>query len=337
MADEMLSAKALALIFRGLVFTNHIAPQLNTIDIRSFGQVLNLMTTKLIHRRTLQTIEDRLTKIFTIKGLESIKDIMRTTGSCIAGSFVTSSILEEDWNGDIDFFCPATEADFTHESYKFEINHIGNKIYDDAPITQLEMYLRDYFNSRVIDYEHYAGCSDAIKVVRTYEHDNSLSLVAVQAVLVNTSKDDLHDWIFRNFDFSICKAIYYVDPEGRSKVNILKLHDILDKRCDFHHTNRLLTSIARYHKYTSRGFSIYRDVKNLKQIVMSHPEVKMMYPPIIEYLTKYKISIEGSLDLSIECNCVDCPATFCGLLHCHYRGPFDGRVYLSLEACPKIS
>lgn len=334
MADQTLSAKALAGVFKGLIFTNHLSNYLSARDIRSFGQALNLPTTGIIHRRTLQIIHQRLLMIFEeTDKLSEIKAIMQSTGACIAGSFVTSSVLNEDWGGDIDFFCPATKEDFTDESYDFKRNHIGNKIYDDAPVTPLEMHLRKTFDYQVTDYEHYAGCSDSIKVVRTYR-DGYHGTTPLQAILVNTRKNTLHDWIFRNFDFSICKAIYYVDRQGRDRLKFANLDEIIDKHCSFEYTNRLLTSITRYHKYTARGFTISKDTLNLKYIVMTHPEVRLMYPLVTEYLTKYKVPLKGSRELSIRCEYKDCPATFCELPHFHYYGPLSDRIYLSLEANP---
>ena len=64
MTDQQLSARALAAIFRGLVFTNHLSNYLSARDIRSFGQALNLATTSIIHHHTIQIIHQRLLMIF---------------------------------------------------------------------------------------------------------------------------------------------------------------------------------------------------------------------------------------------------------------------------------
>lgn len=126
------------------------------------------------------------------------------------------------------------------------------------------------------------------------------------------------------FDLSICKSIYYIDSQGRDILKFASLDDIIDKHCSFQYTNRLLTSISRHHKYSSRGFIITKDALNLNYIIMTHPEVKQRYPSMLEYLTKSKMQLSQVLPLSVDCPHEDCPARFCELLHFHYYGPLGG-------------
>lgn len=88
-----------------------------------------------------------------------------------------------------------------------------------------------------------------ITKVMSYDNTNGVNLQ-----IIRIDKD--HDNFIENFDFDICKNIYYPNK----KLYIHDIENILNKRTTFNATFNLRLSIARYYKYINYG------LRSLKKI-----------------------------------------------------------------------
>lgn len=172
-------------------------------------------------------------KLYEIFGnyMQEFKDIMCKTHAAISGSFIIQSLLGTYYeNSDIDIYVPFNKS----------VSYINDFILKTTTPTKLS---NDSAYALGMDYT-------IIKKVNTYTINNCI--IQIIYLNVNNNIDAVYDFIKNDFDFDICKNIYYYD--GNDNVILYNPHQLLNKYTEFKTSKKLGNSIERYYKYMKRGF-----------------------------------------------------------------------------------
>lgn len=234
-------------VLMGDPFYSNIIKYLNAIDLYKLTKVCTHYRNTMenyIEKNIIEEINKRLYEIFGAD-LPEFKKVLCDTNSVISGSFILQCILGEHWdNSDIDIYIPMKGNNITQ-----------NMPASPNPISSVENFIYSKgikwvtFDSDVGYGKH---INNTIHFVREYKNKNMK--YALQTILVNIDKniDTLYDFIKDNFDFNICKNIYYFDT--KDNIRIYKINEIMNKKTNFTVGYRLGSSIMRVKKYEDRGF-----------------------------------------------------------------------------------
>ncbi len=181
-------------------------------------------------------------KLFEIFGdkADEFKNIMAETNAVISGSFIIQKLLGGNYeNSDIDIYLPANRG-------------LGKSPFS-VPKTKFTNFFRKVMKwTNYTDNDHYGAniSKYLIEYVRTYKENGYI----VQFIYLNVDNNinAVYDYIKMNFDFDICKNIYYYN--GEDNVILYNSDQIFNKYTEFKACERLCNSIERYYKYMERGF-----------------------------------------------------------------------------------
>jgi hypothetical protein len=228
------------------------------------------MSTK--NTQYLKNINDRLKKIFTDEQYVKFKLLLENNNAVISGSFIIQCILNEIWeDSDIDIFVKKNTHEFLYES-------------DD--VNYKKFCLETFFCKCGFTFikedknkSNYFYNLKYVVEIQTFIKDKN----KIQIIFINeNSEKSLENYIFENFDFSICKNTYSI----KNKTEILNIYDlngILYKKFDFGFTSNNKKSMERYENYSQREFNKNKNndfvIKNdkIKDMIELLHEVKNIF------------------------------------------------------------
>lgn len=207
------------------------------------------ITFNYFEQQIIVEINRRLYEIFG-DDLSGFKKMLKETKSVISGSFIIQCALEEYWeNSDIDIYIPM----------------IGNNI-TRTPNRNPKSDLEDFLHAKL------AWCSweaanrygsdinSDIEFIREYKKENGKYKIQTILVKIDKGFDVLNNFIKNNFDFDMCKNMYYFD--GKDNISINNINEMLSRRTNFKTTRRLGSNILRCKKYMERGI-VFDNKKDL--------------------------------------------------------------------------
>ncbi len=233
-------------VLYGDVFWHNIINYLSPIDLynlvqtcKYYEQNINMQHVK---NNTIKQLNNKLSNIFGPK-LPEFKNILQDVNGIISGSCILQSILGEKWEkSDIDIFIPVRGNVITNTP-------------SDNPKSEMDDFM--FANGKMTDYDaanrYYSNiCGRIIVWCRTYKINNQL----VQVILINVENriNKMCDFIFKNFDFDICKNIYHRE-NNNDNIVIHNIKDVLTKQTTFKIGTRFGSSVLRCEKYMKRGFT----------------------------------------------------------------------------------
>lgn len=231
----------------------------NYLDIKSLMYIAPMCFDKWLINR----IEHRLKCTFQ-DHYEEFKNILSENNLAISGSLIPQCILDEYWESDIDIVAVEHTHNLTYSQARIDstaskfLSSIETKIDQNDPLYNEESY--NYMNSfDVAHIETYNVNRTDIQIIH-YEYDKIYKSIEHE----EKSKVDFIDLMWKNildnYDFDICRNIYYIE-KGISKVKVNSLDNIINKKIIIGKTNTCSRE-KRIRKYTSRGFTFDKDLLN---------------------------------------------------------------------------
>jgi len=240
--------------------------------------LLKLFPSKI--KQILQAYETNSTEIidnwfklyFKTKYPEFVKQMWKNK-AIISGSFILQCIWNETWEeSDIDIFIPIQNVQLKNT----------NSQNGRTPITLLEEFLyTDHSNCYTYNASRYGSAFSRkdLDVIRNYKRGqskkrkstfgDSLKLnpctnsVIFQTILVKTSPtiSKITEFMYKNFDFNICKNVFYYDENGKAHIQLSNKYQIMTHQtefnakisCDETFYKRIFIDLKRYNKYNHNG------------------------------------------------------------------------------------
>ncbi len=268
------------LVFNGYAF-QHICKFLDPKDIINICHIYPHQWTKLYHifKESIIRKIDNFFRDYFSDHYDEFRTEMIKNKAVVSGSFILQIILNETWeNSDIDIYIPIKGVPITYtdagkpktslEDFFYTTTlHLCPSFcpgYSVSPITQI-LYVRDY---RQPDPE--INNMHNFLTHRNYYDLNgkSNSKITFQTIILDVSPNYqlVKEHIHGNFDFDICKNIFYYDDNG-SHLSVYKASHIIDKKTIFSFNSSTLDPLARYVKYKTRGFSFNNEGEIFKMII----------------------------------------------------------------------
>ena len=223
----------------------------------------------------LERVNAKLKSTFGDK-VSKIKRFLNDNKVVLSGSFIIQAILKEDWDSDVDLFCESSKIYPWYDDVIEKVSTLESNLREDVVIdaTNDEMY--HYLNQHYINHIENYLFSGKIKLQMVEFNLSELYLhngiyrdcnyggrhvidgypKELEIVVQNASKSRFNkaswDHIKSNFDFDICKCMYYIE-NGIEYLKIFNLRGLLDKIIDIDQINSF-TLHRRIEKYISRGF-----------------------------------------------------------------------------------
>lgn len=244
---------------KGNVF-NITIKKLNNEDLGNLRKVSHYYMDRIdkrIKNNAIENINNKLKEYLYEDELKIFKELLSKTGSCISGSFVLQSILQEDWeNSDIDIYIP---------------------IHENFPINEFLCFFRSFrkYYSRVCGENQYMNYGNLIGIfgvielklrkistldeyVAVWEFPNTKDYIKLQLIMVDIEKDkiekqNIFNYINFSFDLNILKNAYFGDDTIKIGGD---LSHILCKRDKITYTFNPRNIVDRIRKYEKRGFKI---------------------------------------------------------------------------------
>ena len=241
-------------VFYGDPFKEEIVKYLDPKDLYNIRYVsknfCNIITFKMIKDTIKNNIYQRLRRILgdhTDKFLE----LLTENSGVISGSFILQCILNETYSeSDIDIYIPTP----TNRSKSGIYNSLENYIYNGT------------MKSKFISGDNqYIYESDNISYIREYQYiDLKIQIIYIFS---QNNIENLWEPIKNLFDFDIVKNIY-----SENALKIYKLSEIMEKTTTFKKSWDLRSSIARYNKYSSRGFTFKEPTAGYQDLIFNSKE-----------------------------------------------------------------
>lgn len=229
------------IIIKEILYLIH--PNLNGPDAYQFAELYNLN----MEIYTAKAIENKL-KILFEEDYTEVKKFMEDNNVVISGSYILETLLNEEYNTDIDFYlltdfgvCDPNDVYLTKNFPKIKLPNIQMQEDKDKHIYQ-------YMNGLNITY------------IYTYKYKGKLiQFICLNNIIRKTENvyDDIWNYIVYAFDFNVCKLMYYFN-KGHYFANIYDIKNIYNKLIILQNVNTF-TVVGRLKKYISRGFKIYND------------------------------------------------------------------------------
>ena len=253
------------IVLFGDVFWNNIINYLSPTDLHNLVQTCKFyeqnINMKHVKNNTITQLNKKLFDVFGDK-LSKFKTILQNLKGIISGSCVLQSILGENWKeSDIDIFIPVIGNNITKTSCNNEKSEMDDFMFTNGKMVKYEAANVYYSNI----------CGRIIVFCRTFQINNHF----VQTILVNVNNNinKMCNFILDNFDFDICKNVYWFN--NNDNIMIHKIKDILTKQTTFKIGSRFGSSIFRCEKYMKRGFT-FINPDNL-QILSKHNPIIITY------------------------------------------------------------
>jgi hypothetical protein len=228
-------------VLTGDVFYHGIAKNMSMKDLYSLSRTCNYYYNNIINvyikNKVLTEIDRRLKNVFGFH-LDKFKQILHNINGVITGSFILQCILNVEWNDtDIDIFVPV-DGDYMNKKDNNNERNILYYFMTDTLLYQGDTHACNYGNEL-----------NKIQCISTYGKDGMPYRIQITFVDVERNINTLCDYMNDNFDFEICKNVYY-----NNDIHFYRINDILSKKTNFQVSNRLGSSISRAKKYIKRGF-----------------------------------------------------------------------------------
>jgi hypothetical protein len=97
----------------------------------------------------------------------------------------------------------------------------------------------------------------------------SVEEFSVEVIEVAFPRDNLHEFVVKNFDFDICKNVYNV-VDGVAELFVHNMDAIQKRNCKFEFGGNCITSMERKVKYERRGFRVDCSQKSLLNSIVTH-------------------------------------------------------------------
>lgn len=189
--------------------------------------------------------------------LQQLIDILKPMDCFISGSFVIQSILNENYDSDIDIYV----------------------LYNEDDMNLLDDYLEEFEIGKYSDYDFTEDHSDFFKVVDYNINDNRIQLIYI--------KYDFKKFI-NHFDFDICKNYY--DIKNNSFYSHA-INQVLYKKFEFKVGQWVFENTCiRAEKYQNRGFkmNISYTLEELIQVHLPKTKVDIYHVKLIEENDNYR-------------------------------------------------
>lgn len=205
---------------------------------------INWYKTCKVYMSVTKGIDKKFFSIFeNVNDVNEFKNIMYETNALISGSFIMQQILGEKYeDSDVDIFLSS--------------RHKYAKKIDDFLYSRME--LTGDINIARYREQNYS----LITNVTDYEKNGH----KIQLIYIDVFPDVIlvHGFIEEDFDFDICKNVYYYNEKnsGKGKLVTERVDQILEKKTEFKISTKVGKTIQRYHKYKERGF-VFTNFDNL--------------------------------------------------------------------------
>ncbi len=241
----------------------HLFPYLLHQDIYLLSwcnKSLKLLIIDLLKSYLICKINNKLLQIFGNSFLQ-FKQLLKESAVVISGSFVLETILDENYDGDIDMY----QVGYC-ERYKFsdldKYMYTAGNISGSTNMIEDDGWIHCYgplFNtgSEIIrKITNYTINGKKVQIVHL--DDNCSNIENDEKQLINTNTQITRFNKIRqhvaDFDFDICKSIYYRDDKG-DHLEIDYIDNIFAKNTPFKFkTTGMVSSVGRAKKYSERGF-----------------------------------------------------------------------------------
>ena len=229
------------------IWNYEIAPYLQFVDLyrlkccnKYLSRCCNLQS------KLSNGISKRLCDIFEDNSNE-FKALLEQTGAIVSGSFILQSILNENWNSDLDLYVPMHQREkLCNFLYK---NIVMRNKYDDGYCWTLEDLQYDDMQTCKIIYH------PKIRVCNRYRIDKHKAKIKLWTV----DDDHLETFITNTTDLDICRNVYGITG-GNEYVKVFRIDQIIDKRTEFKVGKYFTAGLERYFKYQARGFTFTNDL-----------------------------------------------------------------------------
>jgi len=138
---------------------------------------------------------------------------------------------------------------------------------DDNHNNTLKKFIDDHDTSRThYKYEKFDAVDNNRKALRqcvqnqhktltvdTGQEKVVLNTTHLQCILVDCHKNEMINFIKDEYDFDICKNVFWLDDQHQLYIHAL--YDIINKQTTFKYTTKIETSEKRKEKYEQRGFT----------------------------------------------------------------------------------
>lgn len=258
-----------------------ISKNLNITDLIQYNA-----TTKLNHSLGQALIYNHITEII-IKRLKSIFGskydefyvVLNEMGGIISGSFILQCILEEEWKSDIDIYMPTNNNEFSNskignksrmEDFFYDSKYIYFTYIDDdrelypskTKIEWIKNYFLPHHHSKYgYELQKNFQCQNKNYIINLLNNEHNLDVSTnelihgyhLQTIMIQCNQNDMNNYIIDEYDFDICKNIFYVE-DNIPQLYIHNLNDIINKKTKFRYTTNKETSEKRMKKYELRNF-----------------------------------------------------------------------------------
>lgn len=188
-------------------------------------------------------------RLYTILGnnIDIFKTYLTQNRAFISGSFIVQCILYEFWDNDIDVFYV-----YSHESFHYNHQNTKIKFYKDIGFAYndyKESYLSTNYKSNK---EIFVNATKKAQILaqsifdispyhfkRHYDYDSSFMV------------------IMEIFDASVLQNMYYIDEDGKEKIVVKGLREIMNKINKVRpqkYSPISISTIGRCQEYNCRGF-----------------------------------------------------------------------------------
>jgi hypothetical protein len=208
---------------------NRLPLELKEECLSYFG-ILELINIKTLNREFYHII-NILIRIKLNKDLGSIPISDRLV---ISGSYLVQKLLNERYeNSDVDIFCYESE------------------------IEKMDLVLFDYTKRYLKKNTRYFGNTEATKHLQKIKNivHYSKKGVVYECIVIDSSVDNISDFIEFSFDFDIVRNVYTRDKEGNYQLRIYNKENLIN-RVEYIKSEKLsgFKIKQRIMKYTTRGF-----------------------------------------------------------------------------------
>jgi hypothetical protein len=214
-------------------------------------------------------------------------DLLKETNAFISGSFILQCILNEFYDSDIDIYIPYNEQSMVLIDAFFEnyckCSDTGEYDGDEAGSNKMKRVL-DYIvnhNYEVVILNDELSMNEQL-VEHKYKKMDNCKYNYIQFIYLNVPKDNMIDYINKNFDFDLCKNMYDVK---NNTIYTHSLNSILNKTFDFKIGEWVFFKTAdRAIKYKKRGFkmNIPYTIEHLININYPNNKVTIYQTKLIE-------------------------------------------------------
>lgn len=253
----------------------YLSPE-NIYDLKLINKYYNLkITYNHLKFPIINNINQRLNLIFE-EHFVGFKKILKSTNSCISGSFMLQCIHNEYFRySDIDIYVPNISNSKKDTMLSFfkslpqcimcRETYDRNKVPDDYESgywnIEREKNIQTIYQITisVIKFKH---IFPIYSQMNKYYKKRCKPTITIQLIYTNLERDEVQNYILDTFDIDFCKNIYWY--KGTDNLIINSIDNVFQRRA----TNFTIHSLQRIIKYALRGYRF----NNLLENIDNNPE-----------------------------------------------------------------